>query len=300
MCPHMRLYCFKCELVGFLDQKRSNIGQHGSYYRSSDKKYVRRYRCKICRGTFSRDFFSPFYRQKKRQFNRVIEATLASTGSQRRLARNLGINRKTVVRTFRLMSDLAEAELRENNSNKPKATVIEFDDLETFEHTKCKPLSVTVAVESGTRRILGIEVSQMPASGMLVEKAKKYGPRPDERRHGRRRLFQKIQDFVSPYAEIKSDANPNYPRIVKEYFPHATHKRYLGKRGSGGGQGELKKVKFDPIFSLNHTCAKMRADINRLIRKTWCTTKSAGELHRHLMLFANFHNKNLPPDPVTG
>ena len=198
------------------------------------------------------------------------------------------------------MSALAEAQFHERNSSLPKAKVIEFDDLETFEHTKCKPLSVTIAVEQGTRRILGVEVSRMPANGLLVERAKKYGPRRDERREGRRRLFSKIQDLIDPFVEIKSDQNPHYPTDVKEFFPKARHKRYLGKRGSLGGQGELKKVKFDPLFSLNHTCAKMRADINRLIRKTWCTTKSPGELYCHLMLFADYHNKNLPPAISTG
>ena len=232
--------------------------------------------------------------------NEIIEKNLASTGSQRRLAKILKINRKTVVRKFRLMADLAEANLHEENSMHRKAQVIEFDDLETFEHTKCKPLSVSIAVEQGTRRILGIEVSRMPASGMLVKKAKKYGLRIDDRKYGRRRLFAKIQSLVDPMVEIRSDQNPHYPPDVKEFFPHAHHKRYLGKRGSLGGQGELKKIKWDPLFSINHTCAKMRADVNRLIRKTWCTTKSSGELYRHLMLFANYHNKNLPPALSTG
>lgn len=296
----MRIYCYKCSLFGFEHQARSNFKRHGTYYRTSDKKYVKRYRCKKCRGTFSRAFFDPFYRQKRRDLNQLIEAHLSSTESQRRLAKILKVNRKTVVRKFREMSDFAEAEFHERNSNMPLAQVLEFDDLETFEHTKCKPLSVTIAVEHKTRRILGIEVSRMPANGMLVNKAKKYGPRPDERRFARRRLFQSIQNLVSPFAEIRSDHNPHYPGDVKEFFPLATHKRYMGKRGSQGGQGELKKVQFDPLFSLNHTCAKMRADINRLIRKTWCTTKHSGELKRHLLLFANYHNKNLPPAPATG
>lgn len=297
----MPSFCFKCSLTGLINCDRSTFVRHGSYYRSSDKKTLLRYRCKICRSTFSRAHLSPFHRQKKRQHNFFIAKSLSSTNSQRRLAKILGINRKTVVRAYRLMADIAEAEAHERNSRLPRAKVIEFDDLETFEHTKCKPLSVTVAVESGTRRILGIEVSRMPASGLLAKKSRaKYGARADERSFARRRLFSKIQDLVDPFGEIKSDANPHYSGVVKEFFPHAVHKRYMGKRGSLGGQGELKKVKFDPLFSLNHTCAKMRADINRLIRKTWCTTKSPGELYRHLMLFADYHNKNLPPSVSTG
>jgi len=187
----------------------------------------------------------------------------------------------------------AEYLLREANYQKPKSRIIEFDDLETFEHTKCKPLSVTLAVESRTRRILGLEVSSMPAKGLLVKKARKYGYRRDERKRGRAILFQSIQDFVAEEAVIKSDNNPHYPPDVAEYFPKATHRRYEGKRGSLGGQGELKKVKFDPLFSLNHTCAMFRANVNRLFRKTWCTTKRADCLRAHLMIYAQYHNEHL-------
>lgn len=203
------------------------------------------------------------------------------------------LSRTTVERKFLFMGLESEFNFRRDNLQHSKAKVVEFDDLETFEHTKCKPLSITLAVESGTRRILGIEVSEMPAKGLLVTKARKYGPRADERAEGRRRLFRRIQDLVEEGAEIKSDSNPHYPEDVRKYFPGSKHKQFLGKRGSLGGQGELKKVRFDPLFSLNHTCAKLRADINRLFRRTWCTTKRKDRLYTHLMIYAHYHNQHL-------
>lgn len=180
------------------------------------------------------------------------------------------------------------------NHTTPKAAAIEFDDLETFELTKCKPISVTLAVESKTRRILGIEVSSMPAKGLLVKKARKYGPRADERSVAREKLFSRIKPLILEGAQISSDSNPHYPGDVKRHFPSSIHKRYEGKRGANTGQGELKKVKFDPLFSLNHTCAMLRAHVNRLFRKTWNTTKNIDRLHDHLMIYAAYHNENLP------
>ena len=74
----------------------------------------------------------------------------------------------------------AKEELKLWNQNFKPAAEVEFDDLETFEHTKCKPLSVTLMVEYKTRRILGFEVSQMPAKGRIAHIArKKYGPRAE-------------------------------------------------------------------------------------------------------------------------
>ena len=151
---------------------------------------------------------------------------------------------------------------------------MQFDDLETIEHTKCKPLSVIMAVEKDTRRILGYTVSKMPAKGHLAKIArKKYGYRPDHRKAARDSLFKEISHKISPYAMIISDESPHYPKSVRTHFPKALHKTTFGKRGCVTGQGELKKVGYDPLFSLNHTFAMLRANINRLIRKTWCTTK---------------------------
>jgi hypothetical protein len=199
-----------------------------------------------------------------------------------------------VVRKFLFLSLEAEFHLRALNLKKGPAFTVEFDDLETFEHTKCKPLSVSIAVEAGSRRILGVEVSRMPAKGRLASLAREsYGPRLDERRKGRRRLFRRIAPLFKERGVIKSDANPHYPPDIRKLFPAAKHQTFLGKRGAATGQGELKKTRFDPLFSLNHTCAMLRANVNRLFRKTWCTTKRADRLYAHLVLYASYHNAHL-------
>lgn len=266
----------------------------GHYRRSSDRRVIQRFKCKLCRKTFSRASFDPCFKQLKRQFNQSVFEHLASGISQRRLAYLLRLNRKTIKRKFMFLGWQAHMLLRDFNLRLPKCQVVEFDDLETFEHSKCKPLSVTLAVESKTRRILSFSVSRMPAKGLLTKIAqKKYGPRTDERALGRKRLFTDLRALVEPTAIFKSDQNPHYPRDVRKFFPQSEHWTIKGQRGSLGGQGELKKVKFDPIFSLNHTCAKLRADVNRLFRKTWCTTKRPDRLRMHIAIMALYHNQHL-------
>jgi hypothetical protein len=80
---------------------------------------------------------------------------------------------------------------------------------------------------------------------------------------------------------------------VKAHFPNCTHIDFLGQRGSTTGQGELKAVRFDPLFSLNHSCAMFRANMSRLIRKTWSTTKKMERLADHLAIYAVYHNQHL-------
>ena len=282
--------CQKCLTRGTIS---SNFVRFGFFYRTSDSRWIQRYRCQSCRLTCSNATFQRWFRQKKRLKNFQLRKHFASAGTIRRAAHNYHLNRKTVVRKLLLLGIEAECSLRIRNLSLEKARVIEFDDLETFEHSKCKPLSITLAVQSQTRRILGLEVSRIPARGMLVEKARKYGPRPDERKTARRRLFSSLRELVVEDALIKSDSNPHYPSDVKRHFPKARHQTYAGQRGAITGQGELKKVGFDPLFSLNHTCAMFRANVSRLVRKTWCTTKRRDRLRAHLMIYADYHNERL-------
>jgi hypothetical protein len=183
---------------------------------------------------------------------------------------------------------------------KKKLSFIQFDDLETSEHTKCKPLSVTLAVEPENRKILGFQVSQMPAKGHLTKIAlQKYGPRPDLRPVGWDQFFLSLKPVALPTATWMSDENPHYPRHLKRHHPGATHITTPGGRGSIAGQGELKKLIFDPLFSLNHTCAMLRAHMNRLFRRTWCTTKTRQGLIDHLWIYVRYHNQVLT-EPLPG
>jgi hypothetical protein len=126
---------------------------------------------------------------------------------------------------------------------------------------------------------------------------KKYGPRRDTRSLARKRLFESLKPLAVEEAIFKSDQNPHYGPDLKKYFPHATHQALKGQRGSVVGQGELKKIRFDPLFSLNHTCAMTRANMNRLFRPTWCTTKLPERLHDHFAIYAVYHNEMIKRTP---
>ena len=255
--------CLQCHA----DAKSGLVfNRDGFYFRTGDSRYVQRYRCRKCGARSSDATGKRWFRAKKRRLHEILRNRLAKLGSIRGEAEVLRVNRKTIARKLVILGEEAKENLERENRRRPVTRVIEFDDLETFEHTKCKPLSVTLAVQQRTRRFLGVEVSQMPAKGMLVEKAKKYGQREDRRAQGRERLFTAIKDFVHPEALIKSDANPHYGPDVKRHFPLARHVTYLSRQGTDIGGGEIKKGGFDPLFSLNHTCASMRENITRHIR----------------------------------
>lgn len=129
-------------------------------------------------------------RSEKRHLNRIILKLHTGAVSQREAARILGVNKKTIVRKVRYGGRDAYAQLQRDNAKFPKSISVQFDDLETFIHTKLKPVSVVAMVESESRRILGYRVAQMPAKGRLAALSrKKYGPRPDDHGQARRELF---------------------------------------------------------------------------------------------------------------
>lgn len=283
----MKIQCPNCKTT------RPNISKNGFFKRKSDSKIIQKFICKICNKQFSTATFSPCYHQNKRRLNFPIRNLLCSSVSMRRIAIIHNISRNTVKRKLEFLA--AQAELNQKKWLKSKSfNCIEFDDLESFEHTKCKPISVTMLVESKSRKIIGFKASSIGAKGLLAKPSrKKYGRRKNESFKNRRNLFKDLKPYIIESAVFKTDMHKDYPRVISHFFPKAVHKVYKGEQGALTGQGELKKTKFDPLFSINHTLAMLRANINRLVRKTWCTTKKMKYLEMHIQIYVDFHNSVL-------
>lgn len=219
-------------------------------------------------------------------------------GSQRKIARLLKINRKTVARKIRFLGLQAHASRTHylKRYQKSKAELVQFDDIITFEHTKLKPVAISLMIEEGSRKVLDFEVSSMAANGKLAQlSVKKYGKRQDDRSKNWRELFKRCQGKISEEAIFKSDEHPSYPKLVKEFFPKGKHLKFKGRRGCVVGQGELKAIGFDPIFSLNHTAAMFRDSLGQLVRRTWCTTKRLDSLKAQLEIYIDYHNREATP-----
>ena len=273
--------------------KEYSVIKDGAYLRKCDSRKIQRFKCKKCGKRFSRSTHTLEYRQKKRRVNYMLYKLICSGNSMRRCSKVLKINYKTVARKvdYLAIKSRKRHEKFLRDLEKSKVERMQFDDLITLEHTKMKPLSVSLAVDKDRRILLGADVSRIPAFGHLAKKSvRKYGYRENHHVRGLNNLFLKIQKTVSENALIESDEHKTYPPLVKQYFHTCEYKRYKGGRGCVAGQGELKRQVFDPLFTLNHTCAMMRDSINRLIRRTWCTTKKVSRLQNHIDIFISFYN----------
>ena len=269
---------------------------HGSYKRSSDGQTIQRYYCRVCRSTYSAATLSPLKWQKKRQINHPLMELLSANVTLSAAARILRVNPKTVAKKLIFLGSLCNKRNQHAAIHYRAVDHIQFDELQTIEHTKLKPLSVAMAVSKKERKILGFRVSSMPATGHLAKMSrKKYGHRPDHRKAGMLDLFKELSGFLSPTVSMSSDECSFYSGVVNRHFPLATYSQYCEKKSAVSGQGELKKIGFDPIFSINHTFAMLRANISRLIRKTWNTTKKVSCLICHLHIYMWMHNTQKTP-----
>ena len=275
----------------------SDIQRCGTYTRKSDSRTIQLFTCKRCRKRYSSARKDPAFNQNKRRINHILLKLLASNVSMRRAAKLLGVSRTTIARKLIFLGQQARKQQAEFLSeHKGVIQQLQFDELQTIEHTKCKPLSVAVAVSVENRKILGIEVARMPATGHLAAiSRKKYGFRPDHRKKALRALFRNISATISEKTTLYSDEHPYYKPIIKQVFKGVKYHQHKGDIATVSGQGELKRNRRDPLFYINHTLAMLRANINRLIRKTWCTTKNPDRLRDHLAIYMWVHNTMLTP-----
>ena len=279
----------------------SSIVKSGFYRKKyGSQKRVQRFLCRCCRSKFSEHTGSLTFRERKPHLTQKVLGLLMEGVSQRGIARNLKCSPITVARKLVRLGTKAQLELNSRaeidvKKAKTPISVVQIDEMETFEHSKYKPLSIALAVDQKSRQILSAEVAIMPCPGPLAEISKqKYGLRPDHRKQAMTKVLTETKRLCPELKLLKSDKCSRYPSCIKSVFgPNMIHLRFKGRRSSPIGQGELKRGGRDPIFSLNHTCAMFRDRIKRLTRRTWTTTKRVDRLAHLVNLYAWWHNQLL-------
>lgn len=263
------------------------------YFIKALRSYKRRYYCKTCEKSFSSQTKHPTRYQKKPYLNLKLLELLLQGNTLRGSAKLLGCARATTDNKYKWLMQYHDVDLNSFNS-----TTIQIDEMESIEHTKLKPLTIPLCV-SDKYEIIAVNVGKIPAKGHLADLAlKKYGFRANERELTLRKLFEEVRSrLAEPPQKVITDGAPIYKTLVKEYFPEAEHQVVISR-----GQKEKKRERlfelkhkkvFDPMFALNQRCAKLRANIRRLTRRSWCTTKRVDHLYYHLKFFQNQNNQEI-------
>jgi len=286
MCPD----CPNCRASG------ACVVRNGHFFRRSDSRKIQNYRCKTCGRFFSSATFSDCYRQKKRRINEPLRDLLAKRLSLRDAARHFKVSRTTIARRLIFLATQARkrnSELLNDYQREFGAFYeVQMDDLISATHTKCKPVTATVVVQEKTRIVIDYSVAQIPAFGLLAAiSRKKYGHRADHSRRERDQLFKRLRHQLPEHVMFRSDEHKHYRVVIKRHFSKATHQTHKGARGTVSGQGEMKKLRRDPLFSINQTFAMFRDKMSRLSRRSWNLSKRLDRLDDHLAIYIESHNR---------
>jgi uncharacterized protein (DUF1015 family) len=93
--------------------------------------------------------------------------------------------------------------------------------------------------------------------------------------------------------ENNFELEPKGTEIISKNFPRAQHLTHPGKRATVAGFGEMKQRSFDPLFQINQILAMFRANMNRLFRRSWNTSKRQSSLQDHVDIFVDYFNEVL-------
>lgn len=279
----------KCPRAGCPSVGGAFIIKTGKFFRRDDSRWIQRFRCRRCLRNFSSSTNKDTCWQKRRRINEDVRWLFCSKVSQRGIARYLKVDRKTVAFRLPFLAKRSRAYFAKVAVTGLRS--VQFDEMQSSIHTKCKPVAIPMAVDSETRMILALGVASMPAQAPLIDKAlRKYGPRADDREGAIVKVLERIRPMLAQGAQITTDSAFRYPSPIRRHLPEAIHMTVKGRKSSAGGQGELKKIGFDPIFAFNHTAAMVRDSVARLIRKTWCNSKRMDRLEDHLYIYSHHHN----------
>lgn len=279
----------KCPRCGARSSRtRRFYRRHGFYRTRWNGRVVPRYRCGPCGSTFSPQTFRETYRQHRPDVNAIVLKLYASGMTQRRMAKVLAVSHSTIERKFRFLAELARRAHDAWLSLQTDVSLVHFDEMETFEHTKLKPVSIALAVQARTGAILGVSAEPMGYKGPLAKAAfEKYGPRTDRSGFAIARVLKCVARVAGPHCLVVTDQSSKYPQRLRTHLPTATHRAV---RRVPPPLAQRRRNVDDPLFALNVTAAKLRNDLSRLSRKTWVTTKKIPRLDEHLALYVAWNN----------
>ena len=256
------------------------------YYRSKfDRQPVPRYRCKGCGRYFGSHTHTSTYRQHRPDVNAPLMGLLCSGMTMRRAAGLLHLSRRTVAKKLAFLGARARAaHAIFLTLPEAKTAYVQFDELETCEHSKLKPLSVSLAVRAKTGQIIGAEVASMNCHGHTAKASVSlYGRRQDTRKAASLSVLRNVALVAKPTLTVATDKKATYRPLIKDTLPTARHQVHPSRKTQPGQR--------DPMFKLNHLCAKLRSDLSRLSRRTWSLSKKPECLQAHLDLYIAFNNR---------
>jgi hypothetical protein len=244
---------------------------------------IRRYECKGCGRVFSQQSLSPERDQKRPDINDTLAKLLCEGVTMRGCGRVLNVSYDTIKARCAWLAEQARAAHDSTlKGGKLNTGWMQFDEMVTFVHARSKAVTIPMVVRGKTGEILSMKVGRIPSNGHLAAKGKsKYGWTVNESPEACRKALSEAAVAAKDVCTVTCDKATSYPKLITSAIPHAIVDASKRSKATGA---------YDPMFRINHTCAKIRASVAVMARKTWTTTKSLPKLQDKLDIFIAVHN----------
>lgn len=266
----------------------------GRFRRHCDGRSVPRFRCLCCSRGFSEQTFRVNYRLKRPELLGRLFFDRVSKVSHRQSARIQGCTRGTEERHFRRLSGHCAAfhsvRMSEIAAHGGLGEVFLLDELETYEqHRTGKPVTVPILIERESGFVIDVRAGALAArvSARKQREAGEASPveeRKCESRHVVQAAFEQLQNACPKNRPIVvlTDMKPTYAAILRKLFgARCHHDRTPSTR---------RRDVSNPLWPINHTLARVRDNLSRLVRETWGAAKLRRWLQGHLAIWTCYRN----------
>jgi len=133
-----------------------------------------------------------------------------------------------------------------------------------------------------TGHIIDARVAKMRLKGKLATLNPNNREHWDEdnRKEKTLEVLETIKGVAKDRITVASDKKKSYPNLIHSVLPQAEVQAH----------DRISDGKNKPLFMLNVTCAKIRADLSRMRRRTWAITRKWENLQKHLYIYIAWNN----------
>ena len=285
-CPYIRCQAHRDPQPRFYRSK-------GYYHPNCRPHPIPRFTCKFCERSFSRQTFRADYRDHYPHLNARLYELLSNGMGLRQSARILGLSLQGLQDKFRKIARHLWHVHRNLTSAFPEGVEFQLDEMETFETSRNRPLTLPILIETSSMFIVAAECASIRRSGRksraqekaLEEDEKRFGRRKDRSRPAIRRVMQAAARHCAGLARVRlrTDQKKAYPPLARAVFgaDRLIHRQFSSK---------LRRDTMNPLFRINHMNAMSRYLKGRLRRRTWLVSKIGKFLDAQLAYFITFMN----------
>ena len=271
--------------------------RRGFFRRFCDQRTVQRFQCLACKRGFSEQTLRLDWRLKRPDLLVPIFKDRVSKVTHRQSARNLACSRSTEERHFRRLAAhckaFHETHLKKAPAGGGRGERFLLDEAETYEHhRKLKPLTVPVLIERHSGFMIYAMAGMLPPRGrrtpaeerQLERQIASEGKRRSESYKLVKAAFELLLEVAPKDRPITvlTDEKPSYATILRRVFgERCSHLRTPSTR---------KRDLGNPLWPINHTMARLRDNISRLVRETWAASKKRRWLAGQLDIMVCYRN----------